>query len=328
MLYVTTRNKFDTYTANWANQLDRGPDGGLFLPFRMPELTKEELFALPGMPFCQRVATLLNCFFGTQLTGWDVELYGGKNPVKLVPVSHKILVAETWHNHDQDYARFAARLAARLCESEHSLMKPTSWVGIAIRIAILFSLFIDLPVSQMPLDVVVATGNFAAPMAVWYARQMGLPIGTIICSHDHPCVWNLLHQGEIRGDENLPENLERLIAATLGVEENQRFCEIVESGKLYAARMGMLEPLRKGMYATVTSQDRVNAVISSVYRMANYVMGPQTALAFSGLQDYRAKTGGIRNALLLAERSPVTDLKAIAGSLNVSEYHLREILGV
>ena len=328
MLYVTTRNKFDTYTASWANQLDRGPDGGLFLPFRMPEFTKDELQTLKQQNFCQRVATIINSFFGSQLTGWDVELYGGKNPVKLVSVGHRIMVAEIWHNHDQDYARFAARLTARICESDHSLLKPTSWVSIAIRIAILYSLLIDLPASLMPLDIVVATGNFAAPMAVWYARQMGLPIGNIICSHDHPCVWNLLHQGEVRGDEHLPENLERLIAATLGVEENQRFCEIVESGKLYSTRMGMLEPLRKGMYATVTSQDRVNAVISSVYRMANYVMGPQTALAFSGLQDYRAKTGGIRNAMILAERSPVTDIKNIASVLGMSEYHLREVLGV
>ncbi|MBE6958196.1 MAG: hypothetical protein E7447_03465 [Ruminococcaceae bacterium] len=328
MLYVTTRNKFDTYTANWATRLDRGPDGGLFLPFRMPELSQEELQALPSQSFCQRVATLLNCFFGTQLTGWDVELYGGKKPVKLVSVGHRVLVAELWHNHDQDYARFAARLAARISDSEHGLIKPTSWVNIAIRIAMLCSIFVELPANLMPLDIVVATGNFAAPMAVWYARQMGLPIGNIICSHNHPCVWNLLHQGEVRGDEHLPENLERLITATLGVEENQRFCEIVEGGRLYTTRMGMLEPLRKGMYATVTSQDRVNSVISSVYRMANYVMGPQTALAFSGLQDYRAKTGGVRNALLLAERSPSTDIKAIAASMEMSEYHLREILGV
>ena len=82
MLYITTRNKFDTYTVHKANQSDRGPDGGLYLPFRMPELTKEQIKAFAQQPFCQRVADLLNQFFGTQLTAWDVELYGGKNTVK------------------------------------------------------------------------------------------------------------------------------------------------------------------------------------------------------------------------------------------------------
>lgn len=328
MLYVTTRNKFDTYTAHKANQSDRGPDGGLFLPFRMPELTKEEIKAFSEKPFCQRVADLLNQFFGTQLTAWDVELYGGKSPVKLVPMSHRMLVAETWRNHDQDYARFASRLAARICGDVDSMREPTSWIGIAIRIAMLFGIFADLPATNTVLDIAVATEDFSAPMAAWYAREMGLPIGNIICSHDHPCVWNLLHQGEVRADENIPENLERLIAATLGVEENQRFCEIQAKGHIYATRQGMLEPLHKGMYATVSSRDRVNAVIPSVYRMAGYVMGPQTALAYSGLQDYRVRTGETRIALLLAEKSPAADIQLVADSMEMSEYQLREIIGV
>ena len=328
MLYVTTRNKFDTYTAHRANQSDRGPDGGLFLPFRMPEMTKEERLALNEQNFCQRVATVLNLFFGTQLTGWDVELYSGKNPVKLVPMSRRILMAETWHNHDQDFTRFASRLAARICESGDSTQKPTSWMGIAIRIAVLFAIFPELPANEMPMDIVVAADDFSAPMAAWYAREMGLPIGNIVCSHHNASVWNLLHQGEVRGDEDLPENMERLIAATLGVEENQRFCELVENGRLYATKMGMLEPLRKGMYATVCSRDRMTTLIRSVHRMAGYVMGPQTALAYSGLQDYRAQTGGARLALVMAEKSLMSDIKVVAESMEMSEYHLRGILGV
>ncbi len=328
MLYVTTRNKFDTYTAFKANQSDRGPDGGLYLPFRMPELTKEQTEAFARQPFCQRVADMVNLFFGTQLTAWDVELYAGKNPVKLVPMSHRILVAETWRNYDQDYARFANRLAARICGDSDNIRKATSWVGIAIRIAMLFSIFAELPLTGTTLDIALATEDFSAPMAAWYAREMGLPIGKIICGHDHPCVWNLLHQGEVRADKNIPENMERLIAATLGVEENLRFCEIQEKGRMYATRLGMLEQLSKGMYATVSSLDRINGLILSVYRMAGYVMGPQTALAYSGLQDYRARTGETRTALLLADRSPAEDITTVSESMEMSEYRLREILGV
>lgn len=328
MLYVTTRNKFDTYTAFKANQSDRGPDGGLYLPFRMPELTKEQTEAFARQPFCQRVADMVNLFFGTQLTAWDVELYAGKNPVKLVPMSHRILVAETWRNYDQDYARFANRLAARICGDSDNIRKATSWVGIAIRIAMLFSIFAELPLTGTTLDIALATEDFSAPMAAWYAREMGLPIGKIICGHDHPCVWNLLHQGEVRADKNIPENMERLIAATLGVEENLRFCEIQEKGRMYATRLGMLEQLSKGMYATVSSRDRINGLILSVYRMAGYIMGPQTALAYSGLQDYRARTGETRTALLLADRSPAEDIATVSESMEMSEYRLREILGV
>lgn len=327
MLYVTTRNKFDTYTVHKANQSDRGPDGGLFLPFRMPALSKEDLRALTEQPFCQRVANILNLFFNAQLTAWDVELCGGKNPIALVGMSLRILVAELWHNTDLDYAGLESRLAARICGYENSERKATSWVGIAIRISMLFAIYGELPDNTV-FDIAVATEDFGVPMAAWHARQMGLPIGNIICSHDNASVWNLLHQGQVRTDEDLPENLERLIMATQGIEENLRYCEICESGRIYTTRPGTLDELRQGMYATVCSQDRVSALIPSVYRMANYIMSPKTALAYSGLQDYRAKTGENRLALVMADRCPIGDSKTVATYMEITEQQLREILGV
>jgi threonine synthase len=141
MLFVTTRNKFDTYTVHRANQSDRGPDGGLFLPFRLPELSKEDIKALKEQSFCQRLATLLNQFFGTQLTAWDVELYAGKTPVKLVPMSHRIVVAETWHNPDWDFARIVRNLSGRIRGNDDTEGVPSNWAWIAIRVAVLFGLF-------------------------------------------------------------------------------------------------------------------------------------------------------------------------------------------
>lgn len=326
MLYVTTRNKFDTYTVYRANQSDRGPDGGLYLPFRMPILSHEELIALKEQSFCQRMAQILNLFFNAQLTAWDVELCGGKSPVRLVPMSHRILVAETWHNLDLDFAQMECRLATRICGYEDTCRKPTSWVGIAIRIAVLFAVFGELP--DAVVDIAVASKDFAAPMAAWYAREMGLPVGNIICSHDDASVWNLLHQGEVRTDSGMPENLERLISGTLGLEENLRYCEACENKRLFATRPGDLEELRKGMYAAVISKDRLTGLIPSTYRMGGYIMGPQTALAYGGLQDYRATTGENRLALLMSDRSPVSDSKMVAECMEMTEQQLREQLGV
>lgn len=326
MLYVTTRNKFDTYTAHRTLQADRGPDGGLYLPFRIPKLDREELQALRCQSFCQRLASILNLFFGAQLTAWDVELCGGKNPSALVPMSHRILVAEMWRNHDLDYARLESRLAARICGSEDIGHKPASWVGIAIRITMLFGIFAELPDGTV--DIAVSAGDFSAPMAAWYAREMGLPVGNIICSHDDASVWNLLHQGEVRTDSTLPENLERLINATLGVEENLRFCEACDNKLLYTPLPGTLETLRRGMYATVISRDRLVGLIPSTYRMAGYIMGPGTAMAYGGLQDYRAKTGENRLALVMSDRSPALDSKMVAACMEMTEQQLRQQLGV
>ncbi len=332
MLYVTTRNKFDTYTVHRANQSDRGPDEGLYLPFRLPTLEREQLLSLRKDSFCQRMASILNLLCGCQLTAWDVELCSGKNPAQLVPMSHRILIAEVWHNHDLDFAQLESRLAGRICGYEDVSKKPTSWIGIAVRMAMLFAVYGEiLSAEALPadglFDVTVVAGDFATPMAVWYAREMGLPVGNIVCNHDDSCVWDLLHQGQIRTDNGVPENLERLISATLGVEENLRFCECVEKGRPYTTIPGTLELLRQGMYAAVTSQERLAALIPSVYRTAGYVMGEETAMAYGGLQDYRAKMGENRLALLWSGRSPIKDVTELSRIMNMTETQLRSIIG-
>ena len=331
MLYVTTRDKHDTYTVHFANQGDRGPDGGFYLPFRMPKFEKTELLALQEQTFGQRIAQILNLFFAVQLTGWDVELCVGKAPVKLIPMHNRVVLMEMWHNHDQDFAHLERSLSARICQDLGD-RKPTSWMRIAVRIAVLFAVYAELLSNEVcsvhqTFDVAVATGDFTAPMAAWHAREMGLPISNIICSHDKSAVWDLIHHGEVRTDTGLPENLERLVCATLGIEENLRFCDICSQGRLYVTRPGMLETLRQGMYASVVSAQRLKAVIPNVYNTSGHVFDPMTAMAYAGLQDYRAKTGEARPALVLSERSPVHSSVQIAAAMEISEQELLRRLG-
>lgn len=333
MLYVTTRNKYDTYTVYRANQADRGPDGGLYQPFRLPKLGNEEILNLSNQTFCQRMAMVINLFFGTKLTAWDVELCAGKNPVKLVPMSHRIVLAETWHNHDFDFAQLTNRLSACICGQEANASKSTSWMEIAIRIAILFATYgelLSVKATEMhtTIDVTVPTGDFAAPMAVWYAREMGLPIGNIVCSHEDSAVWDLIHHGQVRTEDRMPKNLERLICASLGVEENLRYCDVCATGRVYTVTPDALKILRQGIYATVISQERVCALIPSVYRMAGYIMGPETATAYGGLQDYRAKTGENGLMLLISDKSAIVDIKKVASYMDMAEQEIQEKVGV
>lgn len=331
MLYVTTRDKFDTYTEHFASQGDRGPDGGLYLPFRFVKLDRDALLSLKDQTFGQRIATIMNGFFSCQITGWDVELCVGKSSVKLVSMPNRVMLAQCWHNHEQDFSYLVNSLCSRVC-SDLGDRVPTSWMRIAVRIAVLFATYGELLATEVVasgscFDVSVDAGDFTAPMAAWYARQMGLPVGNIVCSHENSSVWDLIHHGELRTDGNLPENLERLVSATLGVEENLRFCEVCAQGRLYVTRPGDLELLRKGMYASVVSAERMSALILSVYRTTGCVLDAQTAAAYGGLQDYRAKTGEARVALLLAERSPVHSSAAIAEAMQIPEQELLRQLG-
>jgi threonine synthase len=343
MLYLTTRDKFDTHTAYRAMREDRAPNGGFYLPFRMPVFTGEELAQLKSKSFGQNVAEVLELFFGCGLSGWDVEFAIGRYPVKLTALGQRIWAGELWHNQENSYAHLERALCDRICPD--LLGKPVpSWMKIAVRIAALFALYGEMlrgcaVEPEKTFDIALPAGDFSAAMAVWYTRQMGLPVENIICGcNENSAVWELLHIGELRTDAaavktatpeadiGVPDELERLVCAALGAVEAQRYVEICGRGGVYSPRPGMLDPLRKGMYGAVVSGERLLGLIPSVYRTGGYVLDPYSALAYGGLQDYRAKTGTHRTALLLCDRSPLCDRALVCAATGFSEKELKSRL--
>ena len=80
MLYITTRNDRDAFTVQHVLTQNNGEDGGLYLPLHFPKFTEEELQSLCAVSFNQRVAAILNLFFSSKLTGWDVDFCAGTPP--------------------------------------------------------------------------------------------------------------------------------------------------------------------------------------------------------------------------------------------------------
>ena len=337
MLYLTTRNHRDAYTAQRALRESRGPDGGMYLPFRAPAFSDEEWKELSAMPFGQRVAEILNRLFQMRLTCWDVDVCIGRNPVEVVPLGHRTQVAELWHNPGQSYDYLARELADQLLNESNYR---SGWLAIGLRIAMLFGVFGQLERDgREPVDISVISGDFAAPISAYYARAWGLPIGNIICCcNENSGLWELLCHGQLRTDMTsvqtvlpeadvaLPENLERLVYEAGGAEEVGRYLESCRRGGTYVPGDGILEKMSRGFGVSVVSSGRIPQTISSAYRTHHYVLSPGSALCYSGLMDYRAKAGQARNALILAEKSPVLDGELTAASLKITERELKELL--
>ena len=328
MLYATTRDNHDAYTAHKALTENRAPDGGFYVPFRMPQYSLEEIESLKQKSFGQCVAEVLNQLFGTTLTAWDVECTIGRSCARINPMTQRIVVAEVWHNLDWNFKSTVSGILSLLTEEKI----PSDWAMIGIRIAVLFGLFGKLMRKGLvdmknPMDIAVMSGDFSAPMAAWYARQMGLPIANIICGcADNSPAWDLLHLGTVKTEGDMPAFLEQLICETLGHKEAQRYGEVCADGGVYSLLPVEAEKLRRGMFAGVVSQDRVETLISNVYNTDAYILGPKASIAYGGLLDYRAKTGANRLALLLAERSPVCDGDLVAKAMGISKSELREKL--
>lgn len=336
MLYLTTRSSRDAYTAQRALRESRGPDGGMYLPFRGPSFAPEDWKNLSAMPFGQRVAEILNRLFQMRLTCWDVDVCIGRNPVNIESLGHRTLVAELWHNPGQSYDYLARELAEQLL-NESSCQ--SGWLSIALRIAMLFGIYGQLPgVSSEPVDISVISGDFAAPISAYYARAWGLPIGNIVCCcNENSGLWELLRHGQLRTDTAsvptilpeadvvVPENLERLVYEAGGTDEVERYLASCRRGGTYAPSETVLAKMNRGLSVSVVSSSRISQTISSVYRTHRYVLSPGSALSYAGLMDYRAKAGQARNALILAEKSPALDAERTAAALNISRQELNEL---
>lgn len=342
MLYVTTRSNQDVYTTNRALSEMRSPDGGLYLPFKMPEFSHREILALAEKPFNQRMADMLNLLFRAKLTGWDIDFCVGRYPVRLKTMSHRIAIGESWHNPGWTFDWMANRLAGHLRGRTEPDEGAGDWPLIAVRTAVLFAIFGELlkkgEISpEEAVDVAVASGDLSGAMAAYYARHWGLPIGNIVvCTNENAFLWDLLHRGELRTgsvaaktatplcDRVLPRDLERLVCAAGGPLEVSRYLDTCARGGVYAPNSGILEPMRQGIHVSVVSEKRMMSAIPNLYRSSGYISGSYTALCHSGLQDYRARTGDSRPALVLSERSPGCDEKTVAAAMGITLDELKE----
>ncbi len=308
MLYLTTREKFDAFTPSRTLQADTASDGGMYVPYRMPVFDKEPLDELLNLSFGQVVAELLNQFFGGSLSGWDVDSCVGKHPVKVAAVGNRIYAAQLWQNLDGSYSQLEKTLAGRIPGYQGQI---TSWLKIAIRISTLFGIFAEMKkaglLSAEKPDIAVSADDFAIPMSAWYARQMGLPIGTIICScREKSGVWELLHLGEMKtdADRSLLQEIERLVFGTLGMEEAKHFSEVVNRQGTYKLLPVDAETLRTGMFCSVIGARRSQEVIPMVFRTNAYSLSPDAAAPYAALMDYRAKIGSNQDCLLLEDSKP------------------------
>lgn len=330
MLYVTTRDSKDAFTAHRALHEDLAPDGGRFVPFRLPVFTTEEIASLKQKTFGQAVAELLNIFFSCQLTGWDVDFCIGRNAARLAPINHKIIIAELWHNPSANYNYVVNSLYRKVTNSTRSIA-PADWFCIAVRISVLFGLYSEILKAEMiapdqTIDISVSVGDFSAAMAAWYARSMGLPIGMIICTcEEYSPVWDLIHRGifnttAVNGDVCL--GVERLVQASFGFDAAREYCKKCDLKQTYIVNENFQDVLLSNIFCTVAGVKRSDSTINSIFRSNSYIVDPGTALCFGGLQDYRARTGANRLTLLLAERTPLDYTSQISGATGIPETKL------
>ena len=326
MLYVSTRNK-ETFTPLRAISDQKAPDGGIFVPLQLQQLPKTELLKLYKLGFHDVCAYILNQLLDTKLSATDIEFSTGRNIVSFHKMNHKMIVAELWRNLDASYSHIEKSIYNNISEVRRG--DTPTWIRIAIRIAVLFGIYTQLHNDGLTeLDIAVYGKDCTAYMAAFYARMMGLPLKTIIIGCDERSgIWDLIQKGEYV-TASATADVEPLVYATLGHSETNRLLDLISRKRTYFLDDELLPVLSQGFFAAVVGSARRETVISSVWRTNKYVIDSETAVSYSALQDYRARTGESRDTLIFADTTPLADAKKIQSLTHLSYEQLNRIVSI
>ena len=184
------------------------------------------------------------------------------------------------------------------------------------------------------INVTVPTGNFGNILAAYYAKQMGIPIGKLICaSNDNKVLYDFFRTGEY--DRNRPfilttspsmdilisSNLERLIYRIAGADaskDQELMKALSEQGK-YEITDKMRAQLHDfcGYYA---SEDETAKKIAKVYGDTGYVLDPHTAVASCAYEKYVADTKDETKTVIASTASPYKFTRSVMEAIDKEKY--------
>ena len=150
-------------------------------------------------------------------------------------------------------------------------------------------------------NVVVPTGNFGNILAAYYAKNMGVNIGKLICaSNENKVLYDFFATGEYDRNRDfiltnspsmdilISSNLERLIYRIAGndaAKNAELMKSLTQNGK-YEITDEMKESL-KDFYGNYTSEEETAEVIKRLYEETGYVIDTHTAVAAGVYEKYK-----------------------------------------
>ena len=183
------------------------------------------------------------------------------------------------------------------------------------------------------INVCVPTGNFGNILAAYYAREMGVPIGRLICaSNSNNVLTDFIRTGVYDRNRTfyntmspsmdilISSNLERmLLALTQDVDEVKGYMEQLNATGRYEVREKVREKLQKLFWGYCCDDKETQRVIGEMYKTHDYLIDPHTAVAFSALEQYRKETGDETPCVVASTASPFKFCGSVLGALGETE---------
>lgn len=170
-----------------------------------------------------------------------------------------------------------------------------------------------------PVNFVVPTGNFGDILAGYLAKQLGLPVGKLICaSNSNNVLTDFLKTGTYNArrpfhttmspsmDILVSSNLERLLFLKSGGDDGlvrDLMKQLSEKGG-YTVSGSLLASIQQDFAGFWTSENQCQMTIHDMYMENGQLIDPHTAVAVAALDQYRQTSGDTRPAVVLSTASP------------------------
>ncbi len=194
-----------------------------------------------------------------------------------------------------------------------------------------------------PFNVCVPTGNFGNIFAAYLAKEMGLPIGRLICaSNSNNILTDFLRTGTY--DRNrafhltmspsmdilISSNLERLLARMAGSEATAGYMAQLKETGAYTVDADILAKIQALFVGYHATEEETAAAIQKTWNNDHYLSDTHTAVAIHAAKRYIAETGDDRPMVIDSTASPYKFAnhvyKAVTGKAPASDLEALEQL--
>ena len=183
-------------------------------------------------------------------------------------------------------------------------------------------------------DFCVPTGNFGNILAGYYAKHMGLPVGTLVCaSNANNVLTDFLSTGTY--DRNRPfyqtaspsmdilisSNLERLLALMEGAGENVAdYMNALAAHGKYTVKPETAQKIASEFACGFCGDEDTEKTIAQLFAEQGYLLDTHTAVAWNVAGQYRAKSGSDRPLVVVSTASPFKFCKSVLEALGETSF--------
>ncbi len=167
------------------------------------------------------------------------------------------------------------------------------------------------------IDVCVPTGNFGNIFAAYIAKQMGVPIKTLVCaSNKNNILTDFLADGEYNRNRDfhttmspsmdilISSNLERLLYTVVGCERTAEYMKKLSEDGKYRLDIQDFAKISENFVGYYTDEDDCALTVRDTYEKIGSLIDTHTAVAVSAAKKYMRDAESGRKMLVVSTASP------------------------